>query len=302
MSERLHNRQEFYKYATCATALRIIETRSLRWSAPTLFNDPFDHQTGFVMDMDLEQFAKLLTDSSERLVFGNAVPLANPPSLNTRMILKMRSIRHRLPRDAFLKDIHEGSLEIAQRMEQNLQEFNSWIRGHLCDSRVLCVTEVPDNVVMWSHYADEHRGVVFKLRCDDQLPNRLLAARKVEYTDKFLSFPSAEAYAKHLTGEVPVDLVPLIEKIAFTKHKDWSYETEWRVHLPLLGRSAGEGFAIFKEDPRIFDAAYVGCRMATREIDAIKTALSAHMPATKLFRAKLSNRSFSLAFEALGEI
>lgn len=300
MSGRSHDIPHFYKYATRDTALHVIKTRSFRWSDPTLFNDPFDHQIGFVLDPDFEpaQFAKLLTASTERRVFGDALPRANPPSRNTQMILKMRSIRDRLPRQAFLKDMHQGSIEMAHSMLEKIGDLNASLQQQLCQSRVFCVTEGPDNVVMWSHYADEHRGVVFILRCDDELDNRLLAAQKVEYTDKFLTFPSVEAYAKHLTGEEPFDLVPLIWKIVVTKHKDWSYEREWRVHLPLLDESPGEVFSILVEDSRIFEAVYLGCRMPEQDIDSIKDALRNYLPDAKVFQARRSDRSFSLEFES----
>jgi hypothetical protein len=42
----IHTREHLFKYATTATALKVIESHCFRWSAPTKFNDPFDHQQG----------------------------------------------------------------------------------------------------------------------------------------------------------------------------------------------------------------------------------------------------------------
>lgn len=302
MSDRPHDRSEFYKYATYATTLHVIQSKSFRWSSPKLFNDPFDHQTGLVFDTDPNQFAALLTASTERLIFGNNIPKADPPSLNGQMISKMRSIRNRLPRAEFMKDIHRGSLEIAHSLPEKLAELNTMLQEFLCNSRVFCVSETPDNAVMWSHYAEKHRGVVFKLRCGDDLGNRLLAARKVEYMEKFLSFFSAEEYAKHLTDEEPLDLVPLIWKIAYIKHRDWAYEREWRVHISLLGQQQVEEYSIYEEDPRIFEAIYLGCRMDSENIKIIRRKIEQHLPNTKLFLAKLSPNAFTLTFESLNEI
>ena len=39
---RRHDRQYFYKYVSAKTAQAILTTRTLRWSSPILFNDPFD--------------------------------------------------------------------------------------------------------------------------------------------------------------------------------------------------------------------------------------------------------------------
>jgi hypothetical protein len=39
---RTHERHSFFKYMSAATAHRVLTNRSLRWSSPILFNDPFD--------------------------------------------------------------------------------------------------------------------------------------------------------------------------------------------------------------------------------------------------------------------
>jgi hypothetical protein len=39
---RIHERQSFFKYVSATTATIILTKRTLRWSSPVLFNDPFD--------------------------------------------------------------------------------------------------------------------------------------------------------------------------------------------------------------------------------------------------------------------
>ena len=39
---RIHDREYFYKYMSASTAEVVLGNRTLRWSAPTEFNDPFD--------------------------------------------------------------------------------------------------------------------------------------------------------------------------------------------------------------------------------------------------------------------
>ncbi len=39
---RTHDRQNFFKYMSSGTAKIVLSNRSLRWSSPVLFNDPFD--------------------------------------------------------------------------------------------------------------------------------------------------------------------------------------------------------------------------------------------------------------------
>ena len=147
-----------------------------------------------------------------------------------------------------------------------------------------------------SHYSEEHRGVVFKLRCDDELDNSLLEAKPVRYTDGFLPFLSPEAFVMNLTGEKPVDFSAIALELTRTKHRHWSYEQEWRVHLPLNNEPAGNGFSYYREHSSVFAEIYLGCRMPEPDIERIKAAARAHLPETSLFAAVRSKRSFDLDF------
>lgn len=300
MSGRLHDRSCFYKYASRSTALRVIEGKSFLWSSPTKFNDPFDHQIGFVIELDKDKFADLLTAAAERLIFVDELPSGfSPSSAFAVAALHLRKFRNQLSRKQIVQVLRETINMAAQTLHEDIASFSETLQEHLCHSRVFCVSATHDNVVMWSHYSEEHQGVVFKLKCDDALDNMLLAAKEVNYTDGFIPFPSAEVYARHLTGEEPFDFTPLVWQMAYTKHRDWRYEREWRVHIPLLSEPAGDGYSIFKEDPSIFEEIYLGCRMPPEDATAIINAVRAHLPDTRIFQAVRSTMSFSLDFKEI---
>lgn len=296
MGSRLHDKNYFYKYTSAETALKIIKTKSFRWSSPLKFNDPFDHQTGFVFASEPEYFSKLLRDSIIRIIFSDEEPNIQPHSLFSAMTLKLRSIRDRLSRDEVIKDFDEAGIEIASNLPKHFADFNAALVENFCNSRIFCVSENHDNVVMWSHYADQHRGIVFKLACLDDIDNVLLAARKVEYTKDFIKFHNAEDYAMHLTGEKPLDTVDLCWKLAFTKHADWAYENEWRVHRPLLNEPQGDGYSIYSEHPRVFDEIYLGCRIPKEMAQNIIDTTRAYLPHVKIFQGAKSTNKFSLSF------
>jgi hypothetical protein len=175
-------------------------------------------------------------------------------------------------------------------------DFIGDIQAHLLHSRVFCVTEKRDNVVMCSHYADQHKGVVLKLRCIDELDNPLLAAGKVTYSREFVRFPNPEEFARNATGEEPIDILSLSWDICYRKHKDWEYEQEWRVPIPLLRQPVGDGYSYEKEHPAVFDEAYLGCRMGDDETEKIIECIKAHLPHVKIYRAVRSTTSFNLDF------
>jgi hypothetical protein len=278
------------------TALKVIANQSLRWSSPLKFNDPFDHQIGFTFEFDGKEIGQAVHREMERIVFGGKKEFQEP-SLLTQLALHLQGISDRLPKDAIMEDFAKAALNIADNFQHHVARLHSAIQEHLSHSRVLCISERNDNVVMWSHYAEEHRGVVLKLRCIDELDNTLLAARQVVYSRQFPMFPSLEQYARHLTGEEPLNLTALSWDIAFTKHSDWAYEKEWRVHMPLLNEPPGDGYTLFKKHPSVFGAVYLGCRMAREDRDRVLAAVEEHIPHAQAFQAKRSETSFDIAFE-----
>jgi hypothetical protein len=216
-----------------------------------------------------------------------------------QMTLRLRSVRHKMPREQVLQQIHEASQESAQRMHDGISDMCATIQRFFSTNRVFCVTESCDNVVMWSHYAEEHRGVVFKLACIDEIDNTLLAAMPVRYTENFLDFPPADRYVRHLMEEEPFDMVGLCWEICRTKHSDWSYEREWRALWPLIDEPYGDGYSYFSENSRVFEAMYLGCRMAEEDKTAVVALAKRHLPEMKVFSAMRSSNSFSLDFQEI---
>lgn len=72
---RRHDRRFFYKYMTAETARIVLANRTLRWSCPVLFNDPFDihpdtlHFDGVELQQALmEEISSLLRNPESTVV------------------------------------------------------------------------------------------------------------------------------------------------------------------------------------------------------------------------------------------
>ena len=62
-----------------------------------------------------------------------------------------------------LKDRKEEFKKLATGLEKNAEEIKEvlnegavWWREFANDTRVFCVTEIHDDLLMWAHYADNH--------------------------------------------------------------------------------------------------------------------------------------------------
>ncbi len=90
------------------------------------------------------------------------------------------------------------------------------------DHGVCCLSEICDDILMWSHYAAQHTGVCIGIR-PDRIAGKLF--RPVEYSDVV---PLLDAW-EYIRGDGDKFL-----KLGLTKASHWSYEKEWRT-VDLFG-------------------------------------------------------------------
>src|SRR5688572_21539252 len=84
------------------------------------------------------------------------------------------------------------------------------------DHGVCCLTEICDDILMWSHYAAQHTGVCIGIR-PDRIASKLF--RPVEYSEVV---PLLDAW-EYIRGSAGTFV-----KLGLTKASHWSYEKEWR--------------------------------------------------------------------------
>lgn len=99
--------------------------------------------------------------------------------------------------------------------------FIAWKKNTAKKIGFLCFSKTNRNPLLWSHYADRHRGVALELSVDDNLivPVRYRRTRmQLDMSD----------IAKR--GGFSLDLA---EKLGATKSNHWSYEKEVRVAVQL---------------------------------------------------------------------
>lgn len=296
---RSHDRQNFFKYTSPDAAIAILENSSFKWSSPKIFNDPFDHQAGFELAMNKDDFMREFVSSSLKVIMDSESSLACIGTLKS----VYASCRDGIANDGLsLEKLTQFVTHLAEEVYGNLQKdvhdrWNQKIIEMLCETHVFCVAESKCEIVMWSHYADEHKGVVFELNCIDEIDNNLLAATKVKYKKNCVPFPDAEKYAKHLTGENIINMVDLVWELATTKFEAWGYENEWRVRISTILDSEKKDFVYIPEDVKVFGAMYLGCRMDPEVRAKLLDLARKKFPDMKIYDVKKNYFSFNLNFE-----
>ncbi len=293
MFKPTHNKKFFCKYVTAEIAIKILCELKVKYSAPLLFNDPFDTQQDFNPDDD--EILEITCDRIKNLIYQNDEPNYTEMDYILATKLKiMRSNRENLKPEEWLE---------AMRKDKNrtILNFRNWLAGFniawqdCCkDDRIFCVVENYDNLLMWAHYADCHKGAVIKLRCIPELDTPMCAATPIIYSERMPVRSIIEDYYHR----APDDPLELVQKLFYIKSADWSYEKEWRVVLGTTGNS-GENYdmnSIHKEE---IEAIYLGCKMTDLYRNKILEIVNTAMQHVTVFQARKNQKYFKLDFSQI---
>ncbi len=144
---------------------------------------------------------------------------------------------------------------------------------------ILCLAATCTDILMWSHYANHHRGICleFRTNVEDSIFRK---AQAVTYTDEYPQ----------------LDLLKIIQDEKFreaspwmlTKSSCWSYEREWRI----LDFENDPGIRTFP--PTCLSAVILGCCIPTNEKKKVLRWIRAFPTPVRILQAKKSNTHFRL--------
>lgn len=126
------------------------------------------------------------------------------------------------------KIIREGSsvwLQLKSGLHKQITLLRRIFEDQKVSMGIACLSEVPDSILMWSHYANNHRGfcVSYNLLALNQ--KLQFSAVPVLYTQDRVCLHSISLDQDKLSKET----MSLFIKSITSKSTDWSYEKEWRI-------------------------------------------------------------------------
>jgi hypothetical protein len=171
------------------------------FSKPSDFNDPWDCRPWFdfsgLADPEIvEEHVRWYIDVTKR----------NRPDISEDQVLETANLYRKNP----------------NILAQKVREFS----GAMCSAidsryRVYCLSSRCDSELMWSHYADKHRGVCLEF---EVLNDLFFTALQVQYAEVYPRFSMTS-----FSGDEQ-QIAPLI-----TKSNSWGYEKEFRLISDELG-------------------------------------------------------------------
>jgi hypothetical protein len=248
----------FYRYRSltgdaAAEYVRLtLLDNQMYFANPSSFNDPFDCYPSFSFDATeseiISYFAKIIRRNS---------PLASEKRVLHEAIARLYDPKTGPKSPDYLKQVHEAhDRHVAEKIG------------------VLCLSEIADDILMWSHYADLHRGICLQFNSNFSFFEN---AHRINYKHER---PKINPFRDHIEQ--------VMESVLLTKADHWAYEKEWR----LIHYSDGAGAYRFPSEA--LTGIVLGSRISESNEQKVLEWLAARANPIKVMRSSTSQTGYSL--------
>lgn len=228
--------------------------RKLYHSLPEQFNDPFECKPLFKLPTSQEKIKKIATHL-QRVAIENGVGI-----------------------DKATRFVVNGLLN-PEILESTIIDAAQKTYGQV---RICCFTTHNRNLLLWSHYADSHKGLCIEF---DSTKFPISYAYKVKYNDNFptIEYPRPE----NELGFLPV----------LVKSTAWAYEDEYRLiytpESPVPIEVDGPSVILGPSD---ITGVYLGAKMDGATASTILEIINNGPFKPKIWKANLSKISYEIDF------
>lgn len=275
-----------YKYLPPARTDIILNCK-IRFTQYGAFNDPFELNPNINKIAEENEIKELVRKDFVRLIEGeyhkNAVIQA---LISKEAFIQLAQMGEKFVKNAVV-DIEPY---IVTMLPGILQETVNSLLG------ALSLSEICDHELMWSHYAEEHKGYAIGFDSShsffDQKKSpvdELRHLRKIDYRDS-----PPEINLMKTSGA----------ELFFVKSSRWEYEAEWRMLLPLSDSAdtidkQPYPIHLFVFPPEAVTRIIFGAKMNTETKEVIKSKLisGGNLSHVELYQARIDSSSYGILIE-----
>lgn len=258
MSSAADNPSRLYKYRALTPHTEAIFTKNhLYFASPSSFNDPFDCLFRLVFDAKRKAKKKKYFE----YLVSNLGWSRSKARLEAARLFDSMSNQEL---DAWEKERGREFLAARNRIG------------------VFCLSAVDDDVLMWSHYADCHRGICLEFRLAHTAHVDFFAgATRVRYQE---DLPVVNPYE--------MDRLEMMRACLLTKSSRWAYEQEWRnIDMNAYGN---------REFPRgLLSRVILGACMCANDRSRVLDWISHHNASISVCQAELRDDRYGLQIRPL---
>jgi hypothetical protein len=176
-------------------------------------------------------------------------------------------------------------------------DHQSWIENWL---GVLCFSDTASDPVLWSIYADKHRGVAFEIEYDWNSKEENLF--RMMYTNErpVLNFSQLRVMRKNCNkADIDTYLKGLLDRLRYQKSPGFSFEREYRLSIDLRNKKRcqnKDGNYDFKLPDNSLKRVILGFRCPLDERNARRLLDKNGFCETKITRAEMCSQTYSIKY------
>lgn len=294
-----------YKYLSYNYGIELLKDVSFHLSGMDLHNDPFEAlpatkyipptQTKSLFrnaiqtkgGRDLLKNWGISDDLSAKIINGTLT--ASIITMRPSLLLASAALLHWLKKEKNIQDT-----QISGEGEE-FERYNLLLSIHwkeVAAMRMCCFSTVPDNILMWGHYAKHfnnkeapnHSGIVVAF-CKEEMKCKNAYLRKVSYKNTRMPLPHRGSIVKNY-----------INKLVTQKSRCWEYENEWRLLVP---NATSDKLPFRKESVK---AIILGCDMQDKQKELIVNIQRRLYPHALVLQAQRDNYEYKITIPNLNNI
>lgn len=277
---------KIYKYLHEDRIENILEDNIFRFTQPEEFNDPFELRPVLRFAHDDYSLYSTLDDNFESTLKEE---YKKNSDINTNMTFES-FLTFGKTKQKEIKELTKSFLT-SKEFTKKLNETH--YKAANKNIGILCLTKNYNNLLMWAHYANSHKGFVVELDGDNSFfkqdldnENLMGKLKKVIYSNKRPS----ESFEKMN-----------IESAYLTKSEEWKYEEEYRMFTSFeKAFKIDNTVYLYNFTPDIIMSIYCGVNMSEANKEKIKKLIKLErLQHINLFQSEISEQHFKLKFNSI---
>ncbi|WP_166368057.1 DUF2971 domain-containing protein [Psychromonas sp. SA13A] len=250
MSVKLYEGQFKYKYMEYSDGAKfLIKDATMKFTHPNEFNDPFDCLPSYSLEKLDNIDKRILKKAADELGYNASERILN----KKKMIANIK------------RSVLEGK----------------WQNSIKDDIGICSLTTKPCNLLMWAHYANNHKGIVVEFK--NEIPNNS------NDSEKYLS----SFYVEYHKIKPVMELYETnVEHDLLIKGLDWQYEDEIR----CLDMHRKAGIHPYRRD--LLESIILGVKFDEQKISEIKSIVDAvnkkYALNIKVYKAEIVKNTFKI--------
>ena len=309
--------QILYKYFI-EERVEILENGLIRYTQPGLFNDPFEafpYLKSITNTDIIDEYSNKIDDQDSGIkqrifeIIENDSQFKSLPAHQKVLARRMVEANTDSVISKFApmaKELFRSSMKLeGPAGKEMIKRFVNAVNSTI---GILCLTDTYKNLLMWSHYANSHKGFVLGFNTDHKIFNKsdsnfglfgyLKDVRYTKIRPETILFDTRKDKESNLDNWV--------KNFIWVKSSHWRYENEWRI-LEQLKMSFtqikvnSELIHLYKIPFDAIHCIYLGCKMPNEQKNKISNIIkdNSSLKHITIIQAEMDNKEYKLNFKII---